>query len=434
MVRVAVPDRLSYPIHQRTLGNGLRVVVSPDHSVPLAAVNLWYDVGSRDERPGEYGWAHLFEHLMFSGSAHVASGEHLNTLQALGGSVNATTWFDRTNYFETLPVGALDLALWMEADRLATLPDHLDEASVDTQREVVKEEKRQRYDNVPYGDAMTHLAEMLVGPSHPYGHTTIGSMADLDAATAERAAVFFRNHYRPDNAVLTLVGDITPKDGFRRAEKAFGHLPSWNPKTRPPVAPLAPLDTVVTRQVTGRVPVAATYFGWRLPVRDTWGFDACDLALSVLGGGQTSRLYRELVRNQQVATAAGASAVPLVGGTSFGIAQVRALPGQDAAEATEAALAEIDRLATDGPTDAEVARAKAQHAREWLTELARFDSRADLISTYATLHDDPERVNRKLDEVMSLTTDRVAEAASAFLRPDQRAQLDYQQEADDAAL
>jgi predicted Zn-dependent peptidase len=426
-------DRLSYPIHQRTLSNGLRVVVSPDHSVPLAAVNLWYDVGSRDERPGEYGWAHLFEHLMFSGSQHVASGEHLNTLQSLGGSVNATTWFDRTNYFETLPVGALDLALWMEADRLATLPDHLDEASVDTQREVVKEEKRQRYDNVPYGDAMVQLVEMIFGPSHPYGHTTIGSMADLDGATAERAANFFRNHYRPDNAVLTIVGDVTPKEGFRKAQKAFGHLPSWNPRPRPPAVPLPPLDEVVTRQVSARVPAASTYFAWRLPARDTWAFDACDLALAVLGGGQTSRLHQELVRNRQVATGAGASAVPLIGGTSFGVAQVRALPGEDAAGATEAALAEIERLADDGPTEAELSRAKAQHSREWLTELARFDSRADVIGAYATLHDDPDRVNRRLAEVEALTAERVAEACGAFLHPTQRAQLDYRQEATDAA-
>jgi predicted Zn-dependent peptidase len=428
-----VPDRLTYPIHQRTLPNGLRVVVSPDHSVPLAAVNLWYDVGSRDERSGEYGWAHLFEHLMFSGSAHVGSGEHLNSLQALGGSVNATTWFDRTNYFETLPVGALDLALWMEADRLATLPDHLDEASVATQREVVKEEKRQRYDNVPYGDAMPQLVDLLFGPGHPYGHTTIGSMADIDAATAERAANFFRNHYRPDNAVLTIVGDVTAKDGFKRAQKYFGHLPSWNPRVRPAATPLAPLDAVVTRQVAGRVPAAATYFAWRLPVRDTPAFDACDIALSVLGAGQTSRLHLALVRNRQVAAGVGASAMPLIGGTSFGLVQVRALPGTDGSEATQAALTEIARLADEGPTEAELARSKAQFAREWLTELARFDSRADLIGTYATLHGDPDRVNRKLDEVEQITVEQVAQACTAFLRPDQRAQLDYRQENTDAA-
>jgi predicted Zn-dependent peptidase len=428
-----VPYRLNYPIHQRTLGNGLRVVVSPDHSVPLAAVNLWYDVGSRDERPGEFGWAHLFEHLMFSGSAHVGSGEHLNALQALGGSVNATTWFDRTNYFETLPVGALDLALWMEADRLATLPDHLDDASVETQREVVKEEKRQRYDNVPYGDAMPQLVELVFGPDHPYGHTTIGSMADIDGATVEGAATFFRNHYRPDNAVLTIVGDITAKDAFKRAERYFGHLPSWNRRVRPAAVALAPLTGVTTREVTGRVPAAATYYAWRLPARDTWGFDACELALSVLGGGQTSRLHRELVRSQRVAAGVGASAMPLIGGTSFGVVNVRALPGQDIDAAHRAALVQIERLADAGPTQAELDRAKAQFAREWLTELARFDSRADLIGAYATLHDDPDRVNRKLEEVERLTLDQVAEACSAFLEPGQRAQLDYRQEAVDAA-
>ncbi len=428
-----VPDRLTYPIHQRTLGNGLRVVVSPDHSVPLAAVNLWYDVGSRDERPGEFGWAHLFEHLMFSGSEHVGSGEHLNALQALGGSVNATTWFDRTNYFETLPVGALDLALWMEADRLATLPDHLDEASLQTQREVVKEEKRQRYDNVPYGDAMPQLVELLFGPDHPYGHTTIGSMADIDGATVTGAATFFRNHYRPDNAVLTIVGDITAKDGFKRAERFFGHLPSWNPKVRPPTVALAPLSDVVTREVTGRVPAAASYYAWRLPERDTWAFDACELAMSVLGAGQTSRLHKELVRSQRVAAGVGASAMPLIAGTSLGVVQVRALPGQEFSQAHRAALTQIERFAEQGPTQAELDRAKAQYAREWLTELARFDSRADLIGAYATLHGDPERVNRKLAEVEGLTLDQVAEACGTFLQPGRRAQLDYRQEAVDAA-
>ena len=429
---MAPSDQLNYPIHQRTLDNGLRVIVSPDHSVPMVAVNLWYDVGSRDERPGEHGWAHLFEHLMFSGSDHVATGEHLNLLQSLGGAVNATTWFDRTNYFETLPVGALELALWMEADRLASLPAHLDEASVDTQREVVKEEKRQRYDNVPYGDAMQHLVELIFGPDHPYGHTTIGSMADLDDATAERAANFFRNHYRPDNAVLTLVGDVNAKEGFKRAERAFARLPAWNRRNRPPVFSLPPLQGVPSLQLRGRVPAAATWFAWRLPPRDTPGFDACELAMMALGGGQTSRLHQQLVRNLGVAAGAGASAVPLVGGNSFGLAQLRALPGADASAAIEAALIEVERLAAEGPTATELARAKAQYAREWLSELASFDSRADLISAYATLHADPERINRRLAEVEAVTLDQVAAACTDFLQPGQRAQLDYRQEVGDA--
>lgn len=429
---VASSDELNYPIHQRTLGNGLRVVVSPDHTVPMVAVNLWYDVGSRDERPGEYGWAHLFEHLMFSGSDHVATGEHLNLLQSLGGAVNATTWFDRTNYFETLPVGALDLALWMEADRLASLPDHLDEASVDTQREVVKEEKRQRYDNVPYGDAMNHLVALTFGADHPYGHSTIGSMADLDAATAERAATFFRNHYRPDNAVLTLVGDVSAKDGFKRAERAFGHLPAWNPRARPAATQLPPLQGLPRLEVSGRVPAAASWFTWRLPSRDTPGFDACELALVVLGGGQTSRLHQQLVRNLGLAAGASASAMPLIGGNSLGLVQLRALPGARTDAAIDAALTEISLLAADGPTEAELARAKAQYAREWLSELAGFDSRADMIGAYATLHSDPDRINHRLAEVDAVSHDAVVAACNDYLQPGQRAQLDYHQEVGDA--
>ena len=407
---MAPSDQLNYPIHQRTLDNGLRVVVSPDHSVPMVAVNLWYDVGSRDERPGE----------------------HLNLLQSLGGAVNATTWFDRTNYFETLPVGALELALWMEADRLASLPAHLDEASVDTQREVVKEEKRQRYDNVPYGDAMQHLVGLVFGPDHPYGHTTIGSMADLDAASAERAANFFRNHYRPDNAVLTLVGDVSAKDGFKKAERAFGHLPAWNRRQRPPIMSLPPLQGLPVQQVQARVPAAATWFAWRLPPRDTPEFDACELAMVALGGGQTSRLHQQLVRTLGVAAGAGASAVPLIGGNSFGLVQLRALPGADAGAAIEAALIEVERLVAEGPSAAELARAKAQYAREWLSELASLDSRADMISAYTTLHSDPERINRRLAEVEAVTLDQVAAACAAYLQPGQRAQLDYQQEVGDA--
>jgi zinc protease len=411
----------------------MRVVVSPDHSVPVVAVNIWYDVGSRDERLGQFGWAHLFEHLMFSGSEHVASGEHLHLLQSLGGSVNATTWFDRTNYFETVPVGAVDLALWLEADRLGSLAEHLSVESVDTQRDVVSEEKRQRYDNVPYGDAMATLVELAFGTEHPYGHTTIGSMADLAAATRDSAAEFFANHYRPDNAVLTLVGDLTVKEGFRKAERAFGRLPAWNQRHRPEPVSSPPLSGLPEATLQGAVPSEASYLAWRLPQRDTAAFDACDLALAILGAGQTSRLHQRLVRQERIAASVGAQALPLIGGNSLGLVQVRALPGRQAEPGVEAALAEIERLSVDGPRDAELERAKAQFAREWLTDLARFDTRADLISAYATLHADPDRINRRLDEVAEITLGQVTAAAAAFLQPDQRAQLDYHPEATNAS-
>ena len=420
---------VNYPIHQRTLGNGLHVIVSPDHSVPMVAVNLWYDVGSRDERPGDTGWAHLFEHLMFQGSAHVASGEHLNSLQAVGGSVNATTWFDRTNYYETVPVGALDLALWMEADRLGTLASCLTAASLETQRNVVKEEKRQRYDNVPYGDVIEQLVRLTFGPDHPYGHTTIGSMEDLDAATPEAAAAFFRAHYRPDNAVLTLVGDVEPRDGFKRADRAFGAIPAWNPRVRPAPKVLAPQTGVPRAETRADVPAEAVYFTWRVPARDTRAFDSLDLALAILGQGQTARLHRQLVRQRRIAEAAGASALGLIGGNSIAFAHARAIDATSPATLEEALVEELERFAAEGPSSAEVTRAKVQYQREWLGELSRFDARADLFSAYATLHKDPTRVNRRMAEIDAITTADIILACREYLRPDQRAVLSYHKEA-----
>lgn len=422
-----VADIVNYPLHQHLLSNGMRVLVSPDRSVPVVAVNLWYDVGSRDERPGQFGWAHLFEHLMFSGSAHVASGEHLQLLQTLGGSVNATTWFDRTNYFETVPIGALDLALWLEADRLGTLADHLTEEAVQTQRDVVKEEKRQRYDNVPYGDAMATLVELVYGSGHPYGHTTIGSMTDLDSASVSAAAEFFRTHYRPENAVITLVGDVAVRDALKRVERAFGHLPTLNRRHRAAASTLPPLSAVPTAQLRAAVPTNAIYLAWRLPARGTATFDAADLALAILGASQTSRLHRRLVRERRLAASAGAQALPLIGGNSLGLVHLQALPGRDLDDGLDATLTELDHLAADGPTPAELARAKAHFAREWLTSLARFDTRADLISGYAVLHDDPGRINQRLADIDAITAGQVADAAQ-LLRPDQRAQLDYRKE------
>lgn len=421
-------QNVNYPIHAAQLTNGMRVIISPDHGVPVVAINIWYDVGSRDELPGQHGWAHLFEHLMFSGSAHVASGEHLQVLQNLGAAVNATTWFDRTNYFETLPSAAVDLALWLEADRLATLADSLTTHSLDVQREVVTEEKRQRYDNVPYGTAMAEIVTLVFPHDHPYGHITIGSQKDLASATTQAAANFFRQHYRPNNAVLTMVGDVTIRDGFRKAEHAFGHVPAGNQEQRPPTAALPPLSGNPTKTLHDAVPADASYLAWRLPVRDTPEFDACDLAMAILGQGQASRLHRETVRERRLAASASAQALPLRAGTSLGLVHLRGLPHIGLDAALTATARQLEKLAIGGPTDAELARAKAQFAREWLTDLARLDTRADLLSTYATVHNDPQRINRRLDDIEQVTANQVARAALDYLQPNQHARLDYRRE------
>jgi len=419
---------LGYPIVQHTLDNGLRVISSPDHIAPSVAINIWYDVGSRDEEYGRTGFAHLFEHVMFQGSAHVASGQHIGLLQAAGAVVNATTWFDRTNYFETLPTGGLDLALWLEADRMATLLEALTQENLDNQREVVKEEKRQRYDNVPYGDVMELLNSLTFPPDHPYGHTTIGSMEDLDAATLDDVHSFFRRHYLPNNAVLSIVGDVQPEDAFERADVYFGHLPTGSKPRKPEAQPLEPLSGLPRAEASGQVPAAAAYFTWRLPARGGRDFDALDLALSILGHGQTSRLHKQLVRGSEHAEGTGASAMGLIGGNSFGFSYARARDGVRPEELEQEVVEVIDQLLTDGPTEEELRRAKAQFERHWLHELARVDSRADALGEYATLHGDPNLINSRIAEITAIGDDEVHGALEQWFRPDQRATLIYRQE------
>jgi zinc protease len=419
---------LNYPITERTLGNGLRVIASPDHVAPSVAVNLWYDVGSRHEEPGRTGFAHLFEHVMFQGSAHVGSGQHIALMQAAGASVNATTWFDRTNYFEALPTGGLDLALWLEADRLGTLLDALTQESLDNQREVVKEEKRQRYDNVPYGDVMERLTTMTFPADHPYGHTTIGSMDDLNAATLEDVRDFFRAHYLPNNAVLSIVGDVDEETAFAKAERYFGQLPAGALPPRPSNEPLPPLSGEPRVETSAVVPADAVYLTWRLPARGTVAFDAVDLLFTVLGQGQTSRLHKTLVRQQELAEGSGASTMGLIGGNSFGFAYARARDGVAVETLEQALVAEIERLVIEGPTEIELRRAKAQYERHWLHELARVDSRADAFGEFATLERDPGRVNTRLEEVNSVDATAIAAAAHDWFDSSQRATLIYRQE------
>ena len=420
---------LGYPIVEHHLDNGLRVISSPDHIAPSVAVNIWYDVGSRDEELGRTGFAHLFEHVMFQGSAHVASGQHIALLQAAGAMVNATTWFDRTNYFETLPTGGLDLALWLEADRMATLLDALTQENLDNQREVVKEEKRQRYDNVPYGDVMELLNTLTFPPEHPYGHTTIGSMEDLDAATLEDVHNFFRRYYVPNNAVLSIVGDVEPEDAFERAEIYFGHLAADSKPDKPAAGPLEPLSGTPRTETSDKVPADAVYFSWRLPARGGVNFDALDLAFSILGHGQTSRLHQQLVRDTEHAEAAGASTMGLIGGNSFGFSYARARDGVPP-EQLEREMADlIDQLRTNGPTEEELRRAKAQFERHWLHELARVDSRADALGEYATLHGDPQLINSRIADITAIDNGDVQTAIQEWLQPDQRATLIYRQEA-----
>ncbi|MDO5629714.1 MAG: pitrilysin family protein [Mobilicoccus sp.] len=416
---------LDYPVQETTLPNGLRVVVSEDHTAPVVAVNLWVGVGSRHEQPGRTGFAHLFEHLMFQGSRNVASGEHFSALMAVGARLNATTWFDRTNYFQTLPSGALDLALWMEADRHGHLLDAVTQENLDNQRDVVKEEKRQRYDNQPYGEALHHLYAGVFPEGHPYHHPTIGSMADLDAATVQDVHDFFLRWYHPANTVLTLCGDVTPEQGFTAVERYFGALDRQGGVSSAESAPLLPLAAPTRIDVGQEVPAPRLYLGFRLPPDHTPEFDACALAIEMIGGTAISRLERRLVRGTEQATFASTAALGLADGVSLGFLAAQPSDGV-ALDGLEAAICtELEDFAANGPATAEMEAAAAQNEREWLSVLGDVERRADQISRLTLLHDDPNGINTQLDRLDAVTPDMVREAAATWLRPENRVAVAY---------
>jgi predicted Zn-dependent peptidase len=414
------------PIDRHQLPNGLRVILSRDDRAPIVAVNLWYDVGSRHEKPGKTGFAHLFEHMMFQGSANVAKGEHFDLVQGAGGTLNATTWLDRTNYFETMPSHELELALWLESDRLGGLLPAMTQEKLDNQRDVVKNERRWSVDNQPYGTWDEKLQELLFPDAHPYHHSTIGSMEDLDAASLDDVREFFAAHYAPNNAVLTIAGDFEPGVALKMVEKHFGPIPA-NPAI--PEAPSSAVDPIIGAEVReelpDRVPLPRIYAAYRMPVFGSEGFNALEVAVDLLGSGRASRLYRALVREQQVAQDVTTFAFPVIGGAAIFTIWVTARPGI-AREALEAALwTEVDRLRADGPTDDELERVRNLHGAGVEASLERLSERADRLSMYACLFDEPERINTEVSRYEAVDAGRVREAMNASLREDNRVVLTY---------
>jgi predicted Zn-dependent peptidase len=408
------------------LANGLRLIIAEDHLAPVVAVNVWYGVGSKNEVLGKTGFAHLFEHVMFQGSRHVAKTEHMGLVQAAGGTLNGTTWLDRTNYFETMPSHQLELALWLEADRMATLLDALNQENLDNQRDVVKNEKRSSYDNRPYGQWFHKLQEHLFPPEHPYHHPTIGSMDDLDAASLEDVAAFFRTYYAPNNAVLAIVGDADPAQVRAWVERYFGEI-APNPK----IPPLGDLSLPATlggevREVTeDRVPLPRHYFGFRAPCFGDPRLDALEIAAQILAGGKGSRLYRRLVREERIAQDVAFFALGFVGGASIAAGQATVRPGVDPGLVERAFEEELERLGREPVTDDELARARALIETYELEALQRVEERADRLAMYATLLDDPEMINRQLSRYLSVGKAEIQAVAADVLRPDNRVVLTY---------
>ena len=407
-------DAVHVRFSQHTLSNGLRLNIAPDRVAPVVAINLWYDVGSKHEQPGKTGFAHLFEHFMFQGSRHVEKAEHLAIVQGAGGVLNATTYFDRTNYFETLPSHQVELGLWLEADRMATLLDAMSQENLDNQRDVVKNEKRQSYDNRPYGSFYERLMAAVFAEGHPYHHTPIGSMEDLDAASLEDVESFFRTFYVPNNAVLTVAGDVDEAPVIEAVERYFGPIEPNDelPTFRRPPADAAPGHREV---VPDDVPLERVHVGYRCPPYGTREFDAFEVATQILAGGRGSRLHKRLVREERVAQDVVLSPLPLVAGSSIVIGWVTARPESDA-DTVEAMLdEELQRMTREPVTDDELARAHALIESSELSALSRMDEVADRLSMYTTYFDRPELINEQLGRYLAVDAEAVREVcASVF--------------------
>jgi zinc protease len=429
-----VPTLPSYPFSLHTLDNGLRVVISEDHLAPVVAVNIWYDVGSRHETPGRTGFAHLFEHLMFQGSRNVGRTDHFGMISEAGGTLNGTTWCDRTNYYETVPAHHLETALWLEADRMGGLLDALDQDNLDNQRDVVKNEKRQTRDNQPYGRWLELFHELGYPAGHPYQHSTIGSMEDLDAASLEDARSFYSTWYAPDNAVLSIVGAVDTESTVAAVRKYFGGIPAKGSFPGAPPSAVPPhIGHEIRRVVPDRVPVPRVFVGYRCPPFGSPGFDAVEVLSMILGGGRGSRIYKSLVLDRPLLQPPDGHVLspwPFVGGAALLIADLPAREGVDPAE-LEAAYHEIAQIGDI--TEAEMERARALITSDWLHHLASVDGRADTFSQFTTLFDDPGLVNDMLPRVLSVTAADVQAIAAEVIRPDNRVVLVFEPESEAAA-
>ncbi|MBK6487641.1 MAG: insulinase family protein [Gemmatimonadetes bacterium] len=414
------------PIDTFLLDNGLRVTLSEDHTAPLVAVNLWYHVGSANERLDRTGFAHLFEHMLFQGSANVAANEHFELIQRAGGTLNGSTWLERTNYYQTVPSNQLELALWLEADRMARLVAAMTQEKLDTQRDVVKNERRWSVDNQPYGTWWEKLPALAFPPEHPFHHSLIGSMEHLNAATLEDVAEFFETYYTPDNAVLTIVGDVDTAEARRLVTQHFGSIPRG--RGRPPLPEMG-LPSVFgdwrREVVADDVMVPRLFLAMRAPVLASDDYYPASVAGAILGMGRGSRLHRRLVREQQLATSVSAFTFDLAKGSDLLIVDATARPGIAGGSLETAVGDHLDRLHADGVSTQEVTRAVALIVTDLVTSLQSAQSRADKLSQFATFFDDPTLVNRQLEAFQRVTVDDVNRIARARMGRDNRVSLLY---------
>lgn len=408
------------PIEEFTLANGLRVVLSQDRAIPVVSVAVYYDVGSRNEKEGRTGFAHLFEHMMFQGSENVPKAAHFQYIFNAGGTMNGTTSTERTNYFETLPSNYLPLAFWLESDRMRSLK--VTQENLDNQRNAVQEEKRLRYDNQPYVNAFLRMNELIfTNPAN--AHSTIGSMEDLDAATIDDVQQFFRIYYAPNNAVLSVVGDFDSEEARALVDKYFSSIP---PQPVPPPVDVSESDVVAIREETFNDPLApapAFVLGWKVPERRTPDFYALSLAGTLLFEGDSSRLYQKLVKGDE-------SVVSIEGGVDErrgpSALYIFALPkpGEEVSKIREQIFDEIERISADGPTEAEMEKLRNSLCNDAVRGRQSTMYRAQRLAEFALYDSDPRLVDSELDHYLGVTAEDIRRAVSRYMDIENRVVLD----------
>jgi zinc protease len=426
---VAQTTKIEIPYTQFTLPNGLRVILHEDHTVPMATVNIWYHVGSARELPKRTGFAHLFEHLMFMGSGHVKPGEFDEWLEAAGGDNNGSTETDRTNYWINVPSASIELALFLESDRMGYLLDTMTPKTVDAQRDVVKNERRQSVENRPYGEADIVLGEMLYPEGHPYHWPVIGYMDDLTAASYEDVVAFFKKYYAPSNASLVVAGDIDPAKTRTLVEKWFSDVKAA-PPPQPLTIPGVALTSVQKKTITDRVQLQRIYLAWITPRHFEPGDAALDVVSDVLAGGKNSRLYKRLVYDMQIAQDVQAFQESAALASSFQIVAT-ARPGHTASELQKVIDEEVRKLQNEPPTQHELERSVNSIESSFYNRMERvggFGGVADQLNGYYTVTGDPDYFNEDVARYRALSTSDIRAAAQQFLPLDKRVELTVEPE------
>ena len=406
---------IDIPYEKFVLDNGLTLIVHEDHKAPIVAVNLWYHVGSKNEKPGKTGFAHLFEHLMFNGSENF-NDDYFKPLEKVGVTdINGTTDSDRTNYFQNVPTPALDLVLWMESDRMGHLLGAIDQAKLDEQRGVVQNEKRQG-ENQPYGVTRQLLTENTYPAGHPYSWTTIGSMDDLNAASVEDVQAWFKRYYGPSNAVIAIAGDIAPQTAKARVEEHFGHIPAGEPVAKQQVW-IAKRSGTHRQTVQDRVPQARIYMVWNIPERGSPEMSTLDLVTDLLGQGKNSRLFKRLVYEDQIATNVSSYVFPReISGQLYIMATAH--PGGDLNKVEAAIREELDKLLKDGPTKAELDRIKTQYRARFIRGIERiggFGGKSDILAQNEIYAGSPDFYKTLLARAAAETPENMRKVAEEWL-------------------